>query len=325
MTLTQHPTAVRTNTAATRSSPGESISAFLAGTILSILGTALGLLIASQWSQPGQLQHLITVAGRIQRALQPNNSAPPPPPLRSFPAVEALAKVSIPLIPQEPAVPDPAAAMQARFHGHTWGGQFVGLDAGMDHYRRLSGTLARMQALSLRNRSAAHRLPTVLINRTNHCFSGLSIGVYSPSCETIKIDFGEHRLVYEHPVEIEVTLAHEWGHHLIQISGETMSPTEEEVVSDCTAGLAFGYYTKYGLISKNEALKAFEMIAIVGNNSAHGHHPNAEVRLRAYAGGLLSIATPDAAEAQGAIAFCSTLERVLDLQKLRDMDLTWNA
>lgn len=244
---------------------------------------------------------------------------------QSAPRVSAPSTTVAPA-PRRPQVaPDPAAAMQARVHASTWGGPFAGLDAGMDHYRRLSGTLARMQAVGLRKRAAAHRLPTVFINRTNDCFEGPSIGIYSPRCEVLKIDYGDGRLAYEHSVEIEVTLAHEWGHHMINISNEKMSPTEAEVVSDCMAGAVFGYYAKHELITRQEALRAIEMIAAVGNNSADGHHPNREVRLKAFAGGLMSIAAPNEPEMQGAIAFCSTLERLLSLRKLRAMGLTWPA
>jgi len=215
--------------------------------------------------------------------------------------------------------------MQTRIHATTWGGSFTALDAGMENYRRLIGTLARMQTMALKKQSAAHRLPVVFLNRTNNCFDRPSIGVYSPRCEVIKIDYRDHQLFYEDSVEIEVTLAHEWGHHLIHISGETMSPIEAEVVSDCMAGVVFGYYTKHGLINKSEALTAFKIIATAGNNSAHGHHPNQDVRTRAFAGGLTSIAMPHDPQAQEVIGFCSTLQKVLDLGKVQEMGLTWTA
>jgi len=302
---------------------GNNTAAFLAGALGSLLMLFGGLSVCIQLVQQGRLDQLITAADRIQRALQQQNAASAPPAPSAVPANPTPAPHEIPLPPRQPALPDPAGAMQARFHAATWGDTYAGLDAGIDQYRKLSGTLARMQAVGLRNRSAALRLPIVLLNRTNDCFDGHSIGVYSPRCETIKINYGDGHLIYEHPVEIEVVLAHEWGHHLINLSGKRMSPTEAEVVSDCMAGVVFGYYAKHQLITRQEALQAFEMVAAVGNNSAHGHHPNQEVLIKAFAGGLMSIALRHDPKAQEAIAFCSTLEQVLDLDKVREMGVTW--
>lgn len=297
--------------------------AFLAGSVTSLVVILWGASFGGQLFVSGKLNPLIDAAKRIHQALQAEISAQAP--AESAPTSATTGSRTILPIWQQSPGPDPATAMQGRFYSFAWGGAYGHLDAGVDNYRRLSGTLARMQAVGLRNRSAAHRLPMVMINRTNNCFSGSTIGAYSPRCEAIKIDYEDNQLAFEHPVEIEVTLAHEWGHHLINVSGEAMSPTEAEVVSDCTAGAAFGYYVKHGLINKDEAMTAFGLMAAVGNNSAHGHHPNADVRLRAFAGGLMSIAAPDEPNAQGAISFCSTLSRLLDLQKVRAMGLTWQA
>ena len=293
-----------------RTQPKGNTGAFLAGTITSLLVMLGGLSVGSQLAQQG---------------LRQEHSAARTPEPRPVPVAPAPTAESVPPIWHRPAAPDPATAMHSRVHTATLGGNFTALDAGIDDYRRLSGTLARMQTVALKNQSAAHRLPMVFLNRTNNCFDRPSIGVYSPSCEVIKIDYQDHHLVYEDSVEIEVVLAHEWGHHLIHISGIKMSPTEEEVVSDCMVGVVFGYYAKHGLITKNEALTAFRMIATVGNNSAQGHHPNQEVRLSALVGGLMSIATPHDPKAKNAIAFCSTLEQVLDLDKVQKMGLIWSA
>lgn len=164
--------------------------------------------------------------------------------------------------------PDPALAMQARFYGSKVGGAYSDLDSGFNNYQRLSGTLARIQSVALKKRSAAEQLPTVWINRTSEkCFDRSSIGVYSPKCQVIKLDYTDGYTTYEHPVEMEVTLAHEWGHHLISLSGVAMSPTEQEVVSDCFAGAVFGYYARNYLITVQEATRAIDLVAYVGNNS----------------------------------------------------------
>ena len=220
--------------------------------------------------------------------------------------------------------PDPALAMQGRFHGSKLGGARTALDAGFGNYQRLTGTLARIQAVAFKNRSAARQLPSVWINRTREdCFDRSSIGVYSPKCQVIKLDYTDGYTTYEHPVEMEVTLAHEWGHHLISLSGVAMSPTEQEVVSDCFAGAVFGYYARNNLITLDEATRAINMVAYVGNNSPYGHHPNRETRLRSFAGGLASVYDPSHPSAAELMASCPSLNQIVDVNKIRGMGLSW--
>ena len=229
------------------------------------------------------------------------------------------------IIASKPAtarVPDPALAMQDRFYGSKLVGTYTALDSGFSNYQRLSGTLARIQGAALRRRSAAGDLPSVWINRTREdCFDRSSIGAYSPKCQVIKIDYSDGYTTYEHPVEIEVALAHEWGHHLIRLSGMAMSPTEQEVVSDCFAGAVFGYYVKNSLVNLQDAVRAIQLVDYVSNNSAHGHHPNRETRLRSFGGGLFSVGNRSDPRAQEYIASCPSLNQIVDINKIRQMGL----
>jgi hypothetical protein len=229
--------------------------------------------------------------------------------------------------PQPPQrTPDPALTMQGRFHGSKFGGRYAALDAGFNNYQRLSGTLARIQTLALKRRERAHQLPTVWINRTREdCFPGPSIGMYNSQCHVIKLDYSDGYSTYEHPVEMEVTLAHEWGHHLISLSGVAMSPTEQEVVSDCFAGAVFGYYVRNNLIGLQDAVRAIELVEYVGNNSPSGHHPNRETRLRSFAGGLFSVGNPADPRAPEFMASCASLDQLVDVKKIREMGTTWNS
>jgi len=216
--------------------------------------------------------------------------------------------------------------MTSRVHVSTWSDEFDHLNSGMANYSRLSGTLARIQAVALRQRSASLVMPQVLINRTiEGCFDGPSLGLYSPRCQAIKINFGAEGLVFEQPIEVELTLAHEWGHHLIALSGHSMSAMEEEVVSDCFAGVVFGYYAKHGLMSKEEAIKALKMMVQIGNTEAHGHHPNPQVRLSSFAGGLAHVADPSSEVAGLYPTYCATLDRVIDVGKVRSLGLSWTG
>lgn len=225
-----------------------------------------------------------------------------------------------------PEIADPALAMQKRFFGSKLGGTFTTLDEGFTNFRRLSGTLARIQAVSLKRQPLAHQLPAVWINRTRQdCFNKRSIGIYSPKCQVIKLDYTDGHTFYEHPVEMEVTIAHEWGHHLISLSEVAMSPTEQEVVSDCFAGAVFGYYTRNNLITLQEAKHAIDMVAYVGNNSAHGHHPNRETRVRSFIGGMVSVDDPSHPDAAVFKAACPGLHQIVDVAKIREIGLSWKS
>jgi len=228
----------------------------------------------------------------------------------------------------EPATrrPDPAITMQGRFYGSKLGGPYARLDAGFSNYQRLTGTLARIQAAALKRRSSMDQLPTVWINRTREdCFDQNSIGVYNSQCQVIKLDYSDGYSTYEHPVEMEVTLAHEWGHHLINLSDVAMSPTEQEVVSDCFAGAVFGYYVINNLIDLQDAVRAIEMVDYIGNNSPYGHHPNRETRLRSFGGGLFSVSNPSDPRAKEFMASCASLHQIVDVNKIRQMGLSWES
>lgn len=257
------------------------------------------------------------VVSQLTAALNPVSQ-----PSQPAPATSALSRK----IEAPPAVPDPALQMASRVHVSTWPTEFDHLNAGIANYSKLSGTLARIQAVALRQRSAALAMPQVLINRTiEGCFDGLSLGLYSSRCKAIKINFGDEGLVFEQPIEVELTLAHEWGHHLIALSGHSMSAMEEEVVSDCFAGVVFGYYAQHGLMSKEEAVKALKMMVQIGNTEAHGHHPNPQVRLSSFAGGLAHVADPSSEVAGLYPTYCATLDRVIDVSKVRSLGLSWSG
>ncbi len=257
--------------------------------------------VLSQWSQA--------------RNSVPQSSQPAP-------ATSALSRT----IEAPPAAPDPALQMASRVHVSSWPTEFDHLNAGIANYSKLSGTLARIQAVALRQRSAALAMPQVLINRTMEgCFDGPSLGLYSPRCQAIKINFSADDLVFEQPIEVELTLAHEWGHHLIALSGLSMSAMEQEVVSDCFAGVVFGYYAQHGLMSKEEAVKALKMMVQIGNTAAHGHHPNPQVRLSSFAGGLAHVADPSGEVAGLYPTYCASLDRVIDVSKVRSLGLSWSG
>ena len=223
-------------------------------------------------------------------------------------------------------LPDPALEMQKLvfYYSSPWS-ELAHLDNGSDNYKKLAGTLARIQSVAARNADARNQLPVVLINGKNQCIDTRSVGLYKHSCQTIKIDYSDEEVSYEFPIEIEAVLSHEWGHHLARTSRLEVSPTEHEIVADCFAGVVFGYYVKNNLISTDEGVKALQMMAQLSNNSEGGIHPNMENRTSAFLGGLAQIAEPAGQYHELYPRYCASLERILDTAKVRSLGLSWKG
>ena len=223
-------------------------------------------------------------------------------------------------------LPDPALKMQKLvfYYSSPWS-ELAHLDNGSDNYKKLAGTLARIQTVAARNADARNQLPVVLINGKNQCIDTRSVGLYKHSCQTIKIDYSDEEVSYEFPIEIEAVLSHEWGHHLARTSRLEVSPTEHEIVADCFAGVVFGYYVKNNLISTDEGVKALQMMAQLSNNSEGGIHPNMENRTSAFLGGLAQIAEPAGQYRELYPRYCASLERILDTAKVRSLGLSWKG
>jgi len=163
----------------------------------------------------------------------------------------------------------------------------------------------------------------MMINGLNSCKKSPSIGVYHPECSSIGVDFSQGDLTYENDEEVIATMAHEWGHHLANISGLKMSWNEGEIVSDCFAGLVMGYLYKYSLASKGEVENAGRMMIQMGNNSATGIHPNSQTRLNAFIGGAALVAEPGIEHSALYERYCGSLDQILDKEKIISAGLSW--
>jgi predicted metal-dependent TIM-barrel fold hydrolase len=75
--------------------------------------------------------------------------------------------------------------------------------------------------------------------------------------------------------------------------------------------------------SKATPARAIDMVAYVGNNSPYGHHPNRETRLRSFMGGLASVYDPSHPSAAEFMSSCPSLNQIVDVNKIRGMDLSW--
>lgn len=216
---------------------------------------------------------------------------------------------------------DPALLMASRVFVYTTSSP---LSSYMDDYKKIAGTLARLQARSLKTESVKYQLPVMMINGNNSCKKNPSIGVYHPACSSIGVDFSDGNIAYENDEEVIATMAHEWGHHLANISGLKMSWNEGEIVSDCFAGLVMGYLHKNSLATKQEVENAGVMMIQVGNNAATGIHPNSETRLSAFIGGAASVTAPGSEQARMYGVYCGSLDQILDKERLINSSLTWS-
>lgn len=234
-----------------------------------------------------------------------------------------------PVLPPQPVrpmeIPDPAQQMHSKVIAFG-DSNYPHLSAYISDYKKVAGMLARLQFHSLRNESAKSDLPTVLINATNLCKTDRSIGIYHRQCKSLGVDFFVEGLEFETDEEIITVIAHEWGHHLVNISNfnSKFSLNENEIVADCFAGLVLGFYHKNGLMTIQEVEQAGKMMMYLGNNNSQGIHPNSETRLRSFASAWSYIAMPennDVAKAYG--NYCGSLDGIIDKDKIANAKLGW--
>jgi hypothetical protein len=229
---------------------------------------------------------------------------------------ERPSQISIPQVQQ-----DPATLMSNRVFVYTTESP---LSAAEDDYKKIAGTLARLQVRSLKSESNKYDLPVMMVNGNNSCKTSSSIGVYHPKCESIGVDFTDGNVAYEQDEEIIAALAHEWGHHLSHISGLKMSWNEGEIVSDCYAGLVMGYLHKNSLATKEEVENAGRMMIQIGNNSTTGIHPNSETRWKAFISAAATVTIPGGDQSGMYGAYCGSLDQIINKDRLINSSLYWS-
>jgi len=270
------------------------------------------------WMKPLLLAPFLALASGCDAASELQNFQRQPDQVREMGGSHSSANI------YERKTPDPALKMQQRvaYFPSPWP-ELSHLDQGGENFKKLAGTLARVQWLAARKSEVRGQLPVVLINATSDCIDTLTVGLYRPSCQTIKLDYTDGQMYFEYPVEVEAVLAHEWGHHLAEVSNLNVSSTEHEIVADCFAGVIFGYYVKHDLISVEEGVNALVMMAQVSNNSESGIHPNMQNRTSAFMGGMARIADPQGEFGDLYGKTCGSLDQVIDVTKVQSMGLTW--
>ena len=191
----------------------------------------------------------------------------------------------------------------------------------LNQYRRAAGDLARVQERMIKNRTRSRDYPWIVVGngRFTDKECGVeegSLGVYNSACNTMQVNFKSRDIFYEYPIEVLTTMAHEQGHHLINLTvgTEKISRLEQELIADCFAGVMHGYWAKWDKISKEEFKKAGEMMIQVSKEeeSMTDEHGDSGQRLGAFVAG--------AARANGKMTvqyknFCVGLDRVIDFSK----------
>lgn len=234
--------------------------------------------------------------------------------------LEEAEKVVPTQFPHAKGEPDPALYMGSRVFVYTTSSP---LSAAAADYKKIAGTLARLQVRSLRS-GDKYKLPVLMINGNNSCKTSPSLGVYHTACASIGIDFTNGSLSYEQDEEIIAVIAHEWGHHLAYLAGLNMSWNEGEIVSDCFAGLVMGYLHRNSLATREEVQNAGNMMIQLGNNSGSGIHPNSETRWQAFIGAAATVTNPGGEQSQLYGTYCGSLDSIIDKDKLINSSLTWS-
>ena len=194
-----------------------------------------------------------------------------------------------------------------------------------DDYKKAAGDLARIQHKLLINRGRSKDLPTVLIGlgvwKNEKCNQRLpSIGIYQyggTDCDQlITVNFTDGNLWYEHQIEIIITLAHEWGHHIINLSGEKVSGISNELLSDCFAGVYLAYLHKHGALSEQEFYNGVRLMTQIGNTHGTGIHGSSYQRRNGLISGYGRAFNQYDQESQANWdSYCKGLENVIDLSR----------
>lgn len=216
---------------------------------------------------------------------------------------------------------DPAVKIKERFLFYP-DGRFTYLNS-EGEYSKTVGDLARIQSHMLTSRTNARNFPQILVGLgkfTGQCDIGEStLGTYfsKPGCNTIQINFESNGLEYEKPIEVITVLAHEYAHHLTEITVglQNISGLEAELIADCFAGVVHGYWDKYGKITEDDLRFAVTMMNQVSKQeqlNTSDMHGDPGQRIGAFLAGANKASGKDTPQFQN---FCKGLERVIDFSK----------
>lgn len=184
-------------------------------------------------------------------------------------------------------------------------------------YRKGIGDMARIQASKIIKQDLSRRFPAIVIGR-----QGLkkcndtpnSPGVYNPRCQELLVAF-DTDLRYDYPIEVLYVLAHEYAHHLVEISlaSDSVSGLDNELTADCFAGYMAGYWNLQGKLTQAELNQGFVVMQAVAKaepSDSTDMHGDPGQRKGAFFAGFERASGKVDQQYQN---FCKTLDRILRL------------
>jgi hypothetical protein len=184
-------------------------------------------------------------------------------------------------------------------------------------YRKAIGDMARIQDTKMIKRDAARKFPTIVIGRQGltRCDTPHSPGVYNPACQEILVSFDTGVLRYDYPIEVLYVLAHEYAHHLVEVSlgSDAVSGLDNELTADCFAGYMAGFWNSHGKLTKEELMAGFAVMQFVAKaepSDSTDMHGDLGQRQGAFLGGFERASGIVNQQYQN---FCKTLDRILEL------------
>jgi hypothetical protein len=187
-----------------------------------------------------------------------------------------------------------------------------------DQYLRAVGDLARVQGRMLANKANSRNYPEIGIGPGKYsgtCNLGSdTLGAYRKECKIIQVNFSDGTAYYEKPIEVLTTIAHEYGHHLteITIGLNSISGLEAELIADCFAGLMHGYWDKHGVLTEDEVRSALNMMVYVSKQeqlNTTDMHGDPGQRVGAFLAGAQKAQGQETPEYNN---FCKSLDRVIN-------------
>lgn len=188
-----------------------------------------------------------------------------------------------------------------------------------DQYRRGIGDMARVQSEHSVISGNSDRYPAFLLGNPrasdSECESPRAAGLYNPECGEIVVAFNNDQLLYEKPIDVLYVLAHEYGHHLVNLTyGNTIGRLNEELTSDCFAGYMAGLWDEHNQLSRDELERGVVLMAAVAKAEqmdSSDEHGDPGQRIGAFVGGFRM---QKQEVTQEYLNFCRTLDKIIEVR-----------
>ena len=186
-----------------------------------------------------------------------------------------------------------------------------------DQYRRGIGDMARVQSNHSIISGNSHKFPSILLGdpRVSDCGSPRAAGLYNSECNEIIVSFNNNQFLYERPIDILYVLAHEYGHHLVNLTyGDSIGRLNNELTSDCFAGYMAGVWDQHNKLSREELMRGVALMAAVAKAEqfdSNDDHGDPGQRIGAFVGGFRMQKNQVTKEY---LNFCRTLDKIIEVR-----------